>query len=112
MDERWTDETVLAELGRRLKALRLERNETQSALADRAGVSRATVVRAEQGRSITMTAMVRLARALGLFEGLDAFVPAPAPSPLAELRGQRRRRRASPPRDGNGGGGGLPWGTT
>jgi transcriptional regulator with XRE-family HTH domain len=112
----WTDDTVLHELGRRLERLRLDRNESQAALAERAGVSRATVVRAEQGAGVTMKAMLRLLRALDLFDGLDALIPEPSVSPIEQLDRERgRRRRASgsrtpaeAPREDDG----FQWGTT
>ena len=41
-DSKLTDEAILRELGGRLTAARLERNLTQEALADQAGVSKRT----------------------------------------------------------------------
>jgi transcriptional regulator with XRE-family HTH domain len=116
IDPTWTDAAVLRELGRRLERLRLDRNESQAELAERAGVSRATVVRAEQGAGGTMKAMLRLLRALDLLDGLDTLIPEPAVSPIEQLERERgRRRRASgaraaaktPPDDD-----GFQWGTT
>lgn len=43
------DETILAELGRRLARTRLERNISQQGLATEAGVSKRTVERIEAG---------------------------------------------------------------
>lgn len=52
--------------------------------------------RVEAGDSAQMSSIVRLCRALGLVESLNAFVPEPAPSPVAELRSfGKERRRAS-----------------
>lgn len=95
--EHLTDAAVLAELGERLAARRLERNQTQAELAEDAGVSRRTLGRIEAGESTQLTNLVRVVRALGLLAALDEYLPAPTPSPLAQLRGQTRpRRRASP----------------
>lgn len=92
-----TDAAVLAELGRRLERHRLERNWTQAQMAAEAGVGQATVQRAEGGRSVQMTSMVKLLRALDLLGGLDAAVPETIVSPIAQLERERRavRRRAS-----------------
>ncbi len=46
-----SDETVLAELGRRLARYRLDRNLSQAELARSAGVSKRTVERLESGAS-------------------------------------------------------------
>ncbi len=90
------DNEALGELGRRLAAVRLERNWTQGFLADEAGVSRATVRRLESGNSTQLTNLLRILRALGLTGNLDSLVPRPEVRPLEALeREGRRRRRAS-----------------
>ncbi len=100
------DGEVLAELGRRLARSRLDRNWTQTELAQEAGVSRSTVRRLEAGESTQLTNLVRILRALGLLANLDALVPAPEVRPLQmlEREGRRRQRatggrRKSTPRD-------------
>lgn len=92
-----TDEAVLAELGDRFSRLRLQRNLTQAQLAREAGVSKRTLIRLESGESIQVTNLIRVVRALGLLGNLDAFVPPPLSSPIAQLRSRKKeRRRASP----------------
>jgi transcriptional regulator with XRE-family HTH domain len=97
LNELTTDAAVLAELGRRLARHRLERNWTQSQLADQAGVGQATVQRAERGESVQMTSMIKLLRTLELLGGLDAAVPESVELPIARLEREQRkgRRRAS-----------------
>ena len=92
-----TDETVLAELGRRLTDLRLQANLTQAQLALEAGVPKRTVERTEAGQSpVALTAFLRIARALRILDRLDEFIPEPGPTPMDLLeRGGRRRQRAS-----------------
>jgi transcriptional regulator with XRE-family HTH domain len=96
-----SDEAVLRELGERLAAARLGRNLTQAALAEAAGVSKRTVERLESGEVASrLSALVRVCRVLGLVERLELLVPAPAASPVEQLRlAGRRRRRASGPRE-------------
>jgi transcriptional regulator with XRE-family HTH domain len=91
-----TDPAVLAELGERLARTRLERNLSQQQVATAAGVSKRTVERLEAGSPVQLVGFVRVLRALGLLERLDALVPEPLPSPIeqAKLRGRRRRRAA------------------
>jgi len=91
-----TDDAALAELGSRLARWRLDRNTTQQQLADEAGVSRITVARAEGGQSVTLSALVRILRALKLLENMEALVPRPLPSPIEQLeRESARRQRAA-----------------
>jgi transcriptional regulator with XRE-family HTH domain len=111
---RLSDDAVLGEIGERLTLLRLARNQTQDELAGEAGVSVDTVRRLESGRSTTLSAFLRVLRSLDLLEGLDALIPEPLASPLAELEHARaRRRRASGSRGGAAGPdpGAWRWGT-
>lgn len=91
-----TDDTALAELGSRLAQMRLDLDLTQQQLADEAGISRHTLLRLEDGHSVTLSALLRALRALELLDGLESLVPEPLPSPLAQLEHQRgQRQRAS-----------------
>ena len=94
IDSQLTDDAVLAELGERLARTRLERNLTQGALANEAGVARKVVHSMEAGTEFKITSLIRVLRALGLLESLDRLVPEPAPSPieLLKLHGKERRR--------------------
>ncbi|MEI7730725.1 MAG: helix-turn-helix transcriptional regulator [Verrucomicrobiota bacterium] len=99
-----TDEVILQTLGQRLTGARLERNLTQAALAEQAGVSKRTVERLESGEVATqLSGFVRVCRALGLVERFDTLVPEPIPSPIAQLKLQgRKRQRASRKKTGPG----------
>lgn len=90
------DKAILAEIGERVSRHRLNRNITQTALAAQAGVARIVVQRLEGGRGCTLENLVRIMRALGQLEQLDAFLQSPELSPLqlAKLQGRRRRRAA------------------
>ena len=106
-----SDATVLAEVGRRLARHRLNRNLAQDDLAREAGISPRTLHRIEHGQGANLTNLVRLLRALGLLENLDALVPEPAVSPLQQAKLQGRgRRRASRRRDDDGPRGPWTWG--
>jgi transcriptional regulator with XRE-family HTH domain len=89
-----TDETVLAELGRRLARARLDANLSQKQLAHEAGVSKATVERLEAGDPVKSNGLIRVLRALGRLDALDRLLPEPLPSPVErlELQGRRRQR--------------------
>ena len=92
-----TDQAILRELGGRLAAARLARNLTQAALAEEAGVSKRTVERLESGEvAARLSGLVRVCRALGLVDRLDALVPPAAPGPVEQLKlAGRQRKRAS-----------------
>jgi transcriptional regulator with XRE-family HTH domain len=97
----WSDEAVLTELGDRARQMRLNRNESQSDLAARAGVSVETIRKLEDGRNVSLTTFIKVVRALGALDGLDRVLPELGPSPiqLLEMQG-RRRQRASGSRHG------------
>lgn len=90
-----TDSAVLAEIGARIKRLRLDRNITQASLAAEAGLSRPTLQKIEAGAPSQLLSVIRVLRALGETAGLDGLVPEAVPSPIEMLdRGGRQRRRA------------------
>lgn len=89
-----TDEALIRELGGRLAAARIERELTQAALAEQAGVSKRTLERLESGQVATqLSSLLRVCRVLGLIERFDALLPPPGASPIAQLKQQDRRRQ-------------------
>ena len=95
-----TTEEVLAELGHRLQRYRLQQNRTLSEVAREAGIGVRTAARAEAGERPTLETFIRILRALGRLDALDAFLPAPLVSPLqlVALSGKERQRAGSPRR--------------
>jgi transcriptional regulator with XRE-family HTH domain len=114
IEELLTDDSVLAEIGRRLERHRLQRNWTQAQLAYEAQVGRATVQRVERGQSVQTLSLVKLLRQLDLLGALDAALPESIELPIVELeRAQRRTRkraRASSKRVPRGSGEAWRWG--
>ena len=91
-----TDDQIVAELGRRLAARRVDLDLTQAMLAEQAGVGKRTLERLESGGSVQLTTLVRVLRALDLLAVLDGVIPDDAPRPLDIVqRGGARRQRAS-----------------
>lgn len=88
-----SDAAVLREMGERLTAERVLRELTQADLAREAGVSKRTVERLENGESVQLANLVRVLRALGLLEKLDALLPPAAPGPMDLLAGRGRPRQ-------------------
>lgn len=97
IDSLVSDAFVLEELGSRLGKLRVERNLTQAALAQEAGIGKRTVERVEAGETVQLTTLIRILRVLRLLEALDTAIPEPGPRPmdLLKLRGKERKRASS-----------------
>lgn len=91
-----TDPEVMEDIGQRLKALRGSLDQAEA--ARRAGLTRQTVSRAERGDNPTLSTILRLLRAYGRINAVDAFVPPPEVSPMALLRARRRSRGKDPAR--------------
>ncbi|TDJ69777.1 MAG: XRE family transcriptional regulator [Planctomycetota bacterium] len=89
-----TDREVMQELGHRLRALREAQRLTRVETAERAGLSRRTVSRAEEGHNPTLLTLVRMLRLYGRLGALEDFLPEPEVSPMAILRDRRGRSGA------------------
>ncbi len=90
-----TNEEILAEIGARLRARRLDRNVSVAAVADAVGVNRKTILDAETTGDIRLSTLVKLLRYMNLLGVLDAALPDTLPGAEAfSKRGQVRRRAA------------------
>ena len=88
-------------LGERLRALRIQRDLTQSELAEAANVSLGALKRLERGMGSTTTTLVSVLRALDQERWLDALGPAPSrfnPLDVLEARNRRAARSSDAPR--------------
>ena len=93
------DTAVVAQLGKELRRMRLERNQSQAEVAERAGLDRTTVVKLEAGRAATLQTVVQVLRAMDRLELLDAFHHEPQPTPYMLVEAQekylkKQRKRA------------------
>ena len=88
-----TDRAIALELGRRLKAQRLNRNYSQQEIAELTGLSVTAVQSAEKGESKMLT-YIKILRVLGTLSALENFLPVVNVSPLqlAKMEGKRRQR--------------------
>lgn len=84
-----TDSEIMDRIGHRLKELRESRELTQLEAAERAGIARRTLYRAERGMNPTLETMIRLLRVYGRLPALDSFIPETEVSPMALLRESR-----------------------
>ena len=94
INEKQSDQVILAEIGQRVARRRIDRQLTQAELAREAGVGKRTVERFENGESSQLITLIRIFRVLDLLPNLDAMVPEPGISPLdlVALKGKTRKR--------------------
>ena len=100
IDKQTTPQAAVEELTRRLAQFRMECGLTQDELAKRAGVSKRTIERIEDGCDTQLTSLVRLLRVLGLADRLDQLIPESTVSPMDMLHGKteppKRVKRKKP----------------
>ena len=92
-----SDATIIQEIGKQLKRMRLKNNLTQQELANRSGLFRSTISEIENGRISTLMSLIQLLRGLNELELLQAFVVKEELSPLlvAEQQAKMRKRASS-----------------
>ena len=99
-DKEWYrlgDPAIVRELCKDLKQMRLNKNWSQSHLAQHAGLDRVTISRMENGRAATLLTFVQVLRALDKLQLLNIFDEEPEQSPLKLLKLQEmQRQKASP----------------
>ena len=86
-----TAAALAEEIGDSLKQARLNRDLTQSEVAELAGIARKTVLNAEKGK-VQLDIMIALLMALDLMQQIDLFLPKQEISPLqlAKLQGEKK----------------------
>jgi len=95
-DQPFLEQQLLEELAARLQRGRVARGWTQAQMAQKAGVSKRTIERLEQGTSVQLGNWLRVLHALELVHVLEDLLPADAPGPMERLRNQDQvRKRAS-----------------
>lgn len=98
--EKYSASALAKMIGERLKQARLNLDQTQSDVAERAGLARKTVLNAEKGK-VQLENLMAIMIALDLTEQLDLFLPPPEISPLqlAKLQGKQRQRASGQRRE-------------
>lgn len=90
-----TDREQEAAIGRALRAWRIADGRSQEELAERAGLSRSAIQSLERGSGSRLATLIRVLRALGRDDALDALRPEPSATPMQLLAEQRRAERAA-----------------
>jgi transcriptional regulator with XRE-family HTH domain len=96
--ENLSDPSILRELGKSLKLIRLKKNLTQEEVALRAGLDRTTIVQLEKGRSTSLLTFVQILRVLERLDFLNSLQEPEEISPLEAAKAmEKTRKRASAP---------------
>ena len=98
-----TDKAILAELGGRIKTLRLRKNLTQQQLAEATALSLNSIKALEKGHA-KLSTLVAVARELGVLDSLIGSIPDIPVSPLqlAKQQGKVRQRASGARKTGSG----------
>ena len=96
-----TSYEITAELGLRLKAVRLSQSLTQADLAERAGISVGTVKSLERTGQSSVASLVRVVQALGLTDQLQSLFVLQVQS-IAQMEQAQRAQRQRAPRKARG----------
>lgn len=89
----WTDEEIISVICGRLRQLRRSCCLSQTAFAERTGVSLATVKRIESRKvtDLSLRTVIKICRAVGALEGVSDLVPERPDSPfLTSEKGKRK----------------------
>jgi transcriptional regulator with XRE-family HTH domain len=89
-----TPQELQIELGKRIRALRLQRDLDQRTTAEKAGIAEKSLRNLEAGRGSSVETLLRTLKALDFLEGIDMLAPKPTVNPLALLRTAKPRARA------------------
>ncbi len=85
-----------AALGASLKALRLDLNIDQRAIAGQAGISLGALKNLENGKGSTVKSLVSVLKALDRSDWLTTIAPVASVNPLSHTQSTSPRRRAAP----------------
>ncbi len=89
-------EEVLCEVGKRIKAARINANMTQRQMAENTGLSLKTVSNLENGKDVSFSTVIDVLRAMGNLQSLDVVLPENVvrPSQIVQMGKSRERVRS------------------
>lgn len=88
-----TPDEILCELGKSLKAYRIQQGLSQAELARRSGIGTVAVSHMESGKGSSLLSFICVLRTLGLESGLEKLVPGHVLDPLTLTREAQPRQR-------------------
>lgn len=93
-----SDPAIVKEVCNNIKRLRLNKNISQTELANLSGLNRVTISRLEAGRAATLLTIIQVLRALDKLEVLNALITEPEISPIQLLKQKEKQRQKASPR--------------
>ena len=89
-----SDRAIISAIGSYIKEKRLSINMTQTHISEKAGINRSTLVKIENGESITLISLIQILRALDLLDIFQVFKIEKIVSPieLAKIEKKKRQR--------------------
>lgn len=88
------EQTILKEIGQRIKQHRISLNITQAELADKCGISSSTEVRIENGVDSKFSNYIKILSALNMLDNLDILIPEMQPDFKSLFEEKPVRKRA------------------
>jgi len=85
----WTslsNRQIHQEMGKRVKAIRLQKRLTQQEVAEKAGVSLYSITQIENGKSVSLSTFIPVLRVLRLLNNLEQLLPEQEVSPVEVMR--------------------------
>ncbi len=96
-----SDQTILRDIGKRVKQKRLKKNITQVQLAKNAGLNVSTIQGVENGSPFGMLSLIQILRALNLLDDINNFLPVETISPIQLVKMQGKDRQRASNKKGN-----------
>jgi transcriptional regulator with XRE-family HTH domain len=103
-----SDDAIGAEVGARIRALRLRKNLTQQQVAEATALSLNSIKSLEAGKG-KLSSLIAVLRELGALDGLAHFIPEPSISPLQLAKRQGKKRKRASGRHGKPSSGQSEW---
>lgn len=91
-----SEKSNLKEFGNRIKQYRISLNITQQQLAQKCGISVATLIRIENGDDTKWSAIIKILTEFNLLDNLDILIPEPQPDYKAMFEEKNTKKRARP----------------
>ena len=85
----------MKELGSRIKAARIQKGITQKEMAEQTGLSPRTISNLENGKDVSLTTVIEVARELGELQRFDLLIPEIQIRPTELLFEGKKRERSS-----------------
>lgn len=84
---------ILLDLGKQIRAARIERKMSQKDLSKHSGVSIHSISNIENGNDFSVDNLISILRSLSLLENLSLLIPEIAPNPYDLAKGINNRSR-------------------